>query len=145
MKQGVQSVCPDILLASLVMVRVKFQVRVKYQGGLKWQIRIEIRVKSQGVVKPRAGKMHRNTVDMIIHFRLLGYWERQSTHRFPILGRYLCFWVYHKGRDVTAIWNNVKVSGEESFNLLLFHRPIEKPNLGARKHQFVQFCLYVPS
>ena len=44
------------------MVRVKFQVRVKYQGGLKWQIRIEIRVKSQGVVISRAGKMHRNTV-----------------------------------------------------------------------------------
>ena len=62
MKQGVQSVFPDILLSSLVMVRVKFQVRVKYQGGLKWQIRIEIRVKSQGVVISRAGKMHRNTV-----------------------------------------------------------------------------------
>ena len=35
---------------------------VKYQGGLKWQIWIEIRVKSQGVVNSRAGKMHINTV-----------------------------------------------------------------------------------
>ena len=43
------------------MVRVKFQVQVKYQGGLKWQIRIEIRVKSQGGGKPRAGEMHRKT------------------------------------------------------------------------------------
>ena len=37
-------------------------MRVKYQGGLKWQIWIEIRVKSQGVVNSRAGKMHINTV-----------------------------------------------------------------------------------
>ena len=30
------------------MVRVKFKGRVNYQGGLKWQICFEIRVKSQG-------------------------------------------------------------------------------------------------
>ena len=65
------------------MVRVKFQVRVKYQGGLKWQIRIEIRVKSQGVVKPRAGKMHRNTVGI---YKIFLLWKFYSGKYFEHVG-----------------------------------------------------------